>query len=227
MISKSPETTPETNNAQEKRKKRRATATIKKSILKAAYEEFKSCGFRDAKIAAIAASANVTEAQIYRYFPSKASLFQESIFDPLESHFKDYYDKYVKHVDKQHPILNPDSNSIINVQKEYMKNLQVLFQENEVALRSLVADSGELTHNTSGALYLEGLQNYFDHVAEIMADRLGTTASKEIHLNIRIGFAALLAAQLFKPWLLPASLGTDEEIREAAVDFATKGLVQP
>ncbi len=60
-------------------------------IIRAAADEFKASGFTGATTAAIARNAEVTEAQLFRYFASKAELFRESVFKPLNQHFLDFF----------------------------------------------------------------------------------------------------------------------------------------
>src|SRR5687768_3693056 len=66
------------------RRKRRSPEQLTNKILHAAAEEFKRLGYGGATTAGIARRADVTEAQLFRYFSSKAQLFRESIFEPLD-----------------------------------------------------------------------------------------------------------------------------------------------
>ena len=50
------------------------------AILAAATEIFGAKGFRDARTADIAASAGVTERTLFRYFPTKDSLYRRVMF---------------------------------------------------------------------------------------------------------------------------------------------------
>src|SRR5580693_7467039 len=70
-----------------KRRKRRSTEENMDRIIRAAADEFKASGFTGATTAVIARNAEVTEAQLFRYFASKAELFRESVFKPLNRHF--------------------------------------------------------------------------------------------------------------------------------------------
>ena len=74
-----------------KRRKRRSTEENMDRIIRAAADEFKASGFTGATTAAIARNAEVTEAQLFRYFASKAELFRESVFKPLNQHFLDFF----------------------------------------------------------------------------------------------------------------------------------------
>ena len=67
-----------------KKRKRRAMDELMGLILAAAADEFKTRGFARATTASIAKKANVTEAQLFRYFKLKSDLFSSAVFDPLE-----------------------------------------------------------------------------------------------------------------------------------------------
>src|SRR6267142_4699187 len=82
-----------------KRKKRRSTEENLDRIMRAAADEFEASGFTGATTAAIARRADVTEAQLFRYFASKAELFREAIFKPLNQHFVDFNARHLAAVD--------------------------------------------------------------------------------------------------------------------------------
>jgi TetR/AcrR family transcriptional regulator len=63
----------------EKKKKRRNSEETKKRILAGAETEFAAKGFDGARLANIAASADVQQALIHHYFSDKAGLYREVI----------------------------------------------------------------------------------------------------------------------------------------------------
>src|SRR5438067_10451835 len=72
------------------RRRRRSPEELADRILAAAREEFKLHGLSGATTAAIARRADVTEAQLFRYFESKAELFREAVFAPLNRHLREF-----------------------------------------------------------------------------------------------------------------------------------------
>ena len=76
------------------RRKRRSAEDIRARIMSAAAHEFEAAGYSGATTAAIARRADVTEAQIFRLFDSKAELFRESVFQPLNEHFARFQARY-------------------------------------------------------------------------------------------------------------------------------------
>ena len=69
------------------RRRRRSSEEVAERILEAAAEEFERAGYSGATTAAIARRAEVTEAQIFRFYASKQELFRAAIFTPLNAHF--------------------------------------------------------------------------------------------------------------------------------------------
>ena len=43
-------------------------------------------------------------------------------------------------------------------------------------------------------------------------------------LMVRVSFAAVLANVMFKDWLFPPGMASDDEIRQAIVDFTIDGI---
>ena len=73
------------------KRKRRSTEEIIDRLMEAACEEFERSGYAGSKTAEIARKAGVAEALIFSNFGSKAKLFQDSIFKPLDRHFPRLY----------------------------------------------------------------------------------------------------------------------------------------
>jgi TetR/AcrR family transcriptional regulator len=58
-------------------------------IIDAARRVFLDCGFAGARTQRIAREADVTEALLYRHFPSKEALFEAAVLEPLEAMVND------------------------------------------------------------------------------------------------------------------------------------------
>ena len=68
-----------------KPKRTRLTAEARRErILEAARQVFLESGFAGARTRRIAEEAGITEALLYRYFPSKADIFRAAVHEPLE-----------------------------------------------------------------------------------------------------------------------------------------------
>ena len=79
-----------------KQRQRRSPAEIRERLLRASRKEFERCGYAQARTAAIAQRAEVTEAQLFRYFPTKSALFQSAVFQPLNQHFADFVTQHLR-----------------------------------------------------------------------------------------------------------------------------------
>lgn len=72
----------------------------KERIMRAAIEEFQTCGFERAKIEVIAQNAGVAKGSIYQYFDDKKELFLYSVIWAL--------DYFMKAIDRQTPLKDMD-----------------------------------------------------------------------------------------------------------------------
>src|SRR4051812_10602570 len=66
------------------RRERRSAEEQRSRILAAARVEFVKSGFAGTKMRDIAAAADINDALLYRYFESKAHLFDAAVYAPLE-----------------------------------------------------------------------------------------------------------------------------------------------
>lgn len=198
------------------RKPRRAPGEIRARILQAAGEEFKNSGFSGATTLNIARRAEVTEAQLFRYFGSKPALFHEAVFEPLVRHFDEFEAKYVHGT--------PETIALRDNAQIYIAGLQKFIREHSKLLMSLVFAQAYAPFTTPGVGGIDSLQSYFAKGAAMMTRRTGGKARVAPRLMVRVSFAAVLACILFKEWLFPAGMATEEEISAAIVDFVIDGI---
>jgi len=198
------------------RRKRRNPEEIHGLILDAAAREFGANGYSGATTAAIARRADVTEAQIFRFFDSKADLFREAIFQPLNRHFAEFQTRNV------HDLNAADATR--ELARRYINELQDFMGEHSRMLMSLIVASA-YEQETSGRLTdIEGLRAYFEKGAETMTRRTGGDTRVAPDLMVRVSFAAVLACVMFKEWLFPPGLASEEDIRNAIADFTIDGI---
>ena len=185
-------------------------------IIRAAADEFKSSGFTGATTAAIARNAEVTEAQIFRYFASKAELFRESVFKPLERHILDFHSSQ----------LSADAGAETRALKSrrYIRELQRFLSEHSQMLMSLVVAQTYAPGSTDGVNEIESLGTYFERGAAMMTSRMAASPRVDPKLMVRVSFAAVLACILFKEWIFPKGLASDREISAAIEEFVMDGI---
>jgi len=177
-------------------------------LIEAAEEEFRRSGFAGATTAAIARRAESTEAQLFRYFGSKADLFREAIFKPLNRHFQDFISRQVNNAD---PHEGDRAKS-----KRYIAELQRFLDSHSSMLMSVVVAQMYTPKTAHGVAEI-------DIGTGLLAARKGKKPKVPPRLLSRVSFAAVLACVVFKDWLFPEGLATDGEITAAITDFVNDG----
>jgi len=197
------------------RRTRRSAEEITRRLLDAAVAEFSLNGYAGARTAAIAQRAGVVEPLLFKYFGTKANLFQRAIFDTLDRHYTRFVDTHAS---------DPgDRSSRVAQSSEYVGQQQDFLRDNSRMFMSLIlreafdADAGE------GVEGLGGLQEFLDKMSAFAEARRGDGDATASKLIARISFGSLLACVLFRDWLLPKDIASDEQVRQAVIDFVLKG----
>lgn len=198
------------------RKPRRAPDDIRYNILEAAGEEFTSCGYAGATTLNIARRAEVTEAQLFRYFATKSILFREAVFEPLVRHFDEFNARHLQ--------AGPDSIAVRENARIYIGELQHFIREHSKMLMSLVVAQTYAPLTMPGVGEIDSLQSYFARGAALMQQNTKGAAKVAPKLMVRVSFAAVLACVLFKDWIFAPGLAGEEEISEAIIDFVIDGI---
>ncbi len=198
------------------RRKRRAPGEIRDRVIEAAGEAFERFGYSGATTAEIARRAEVTEAQIFRYFASKAELFQAAVFEPLNRRFAEYNAAMLS--------AEPAAESFREGSPAYITSLQEFMERHSKALMTLVV--ARAYEKAAGAEPSIGqdLREYFEIGAAAMRQRVGEDPRVAPELMVRVSFAAVLGCALFKDWLFPPGLASDEAIRQATIAFVVDGI---
>ena len=175
------------------RRKRRSPEQLTNRILHAATEEFKRLGYAGATTAAIARRADVTEAQLFRYFGSKANLFREAIFEPLDEQLLRFTNTHVEDGDRS---LFEENAAL------YIDELRKFIAENVDMITSLVAAEMYEKQAAHGVGAIGSLGRYFDRGASVMRER-GDQPKVDPRLMVRVSFVAVLACVMFRDWIFP------------------------
>ena len=198
------------------RRKRRSPEELRDLILAAAAHEFEAAGYAGATTAAIARRAETTEAQIFRFFPSKADLFRAAVFEPLNRHFSDFQSRAVA--------LAGEGLDRRALAERYIGELQDFIGEHSRMLMSLIVARAYMPDTTHGLGEIEGLLAYFDRGRAMMSARTGGHEKVPAELMVRVSFAAVLGCVVLRDWLFPEGLASDEAIRQAIADFTIDGI---
>jgi AcrR family transcriptional regulator len=207
---------PNGKGAKMKRRPRRSTEEIVNLIIASACEEFERNGYEGTKTAEIARKAGVAEALIFSNFGSKAKLFHDSIFNPLNRHFLDF--------SASHRISPEDVEAFKEGTRQYILELQQFIQQHSRMLTSVVAAQIYKTDDLQGVGQVEGLHDYFSRATANAMNRNIVKPRVDPRLMARVSFAAILACTIFKDWLFPRNLASDAQITEAIRDFVMEGL---
>jgi AcrR family transcriptional regulator len=207
---------PKTRSRVPKRKRRSANDLLNR-IVRAAGEEFKRCGYAGTTTAAIARRADVTEAQLFRYFGSKSTLFRETVFKPIDQHLMSFVNAHMR-VDAVKTV------SRLKMSRRYTSELQQFIRNNSKMLTSLVVAQTYQMGTAHGVGKIDSLGTYFEHGASMMTKRLKTKPKIDPKLLVRLAFVAVLAAVMFKDWIFPPGLASDEDIEAAINDFILAGI---
>lgn len=197
-------------------RQRRTSDEVKGRLLQAAREEFERCGFAGATTASIARRAEVTEAQLFRHFGSKANLFSEAVFIPLNQHFVEF---------NAEPADGPaELSADAERTAQYIEELQQFLEANSKLLMSLAVAEAYDAGSTRGVGDVDSLQRYFERGAAMMAERLDPPPCVDPALTVRVAFASVLGTILFRGWLFPPGLAPAEQIRVALQEFVIHGM---
>jgi AcrR family transcriptional regulator len=197
------------------RRKRRSPEELLQRILQAAADEFRRCGYAGATTAAIARSAEVTEAQLFRYFPSKAALFREAVFKPLDQQLAAFLDTHMA---------DEDPEVIRQSMSDYIGELQRFIREHAQLLTSLYVVQTYEPQTIEGLSTMSSLATYFDRGASTSSRRLTGEPKVDPRLMVRVSFAAVMGCVLFRDWIFPPGLATQDEIADAINAFVLEGL---
>jgi AcrR family transcriptional regulator len=197
-------------------RRRRSTAEIVERLLSAASEEFERNGYDRTKTATIAKKAAVTEALIFNHFGSKANLFQEAIFKPLNQHFLEFC--------KHHVVAPGDAQGLRTETAQYVKELHGFVEDHSRMLMSLVVEQLYASEMGQGIGAIEGLEEYFSGTIAVTMERYSGTRAIDPDLLARISFATIFACAIFKDWLFANSPASEDEIRTAIGRFVMDGV---
>jgi AcrR family transcriptional regulator len=200
------------------RRRRRSSTEIMDGLLAAATAEFSENGYAGATTAAIARRGAVTEAQLFRYFPSKADLFREAVFKPMREHIEGF-------VSQASPG-NARTGRDMERAGEYITELQGFLRKHSRLLMSLIT-ARVYEHEARPAFGANSLDRYFERGAATLAEGLGRGSGVAPELMVRVSFAAVLSCVLLDDWLFPDSLATPDAINEAIKAFVVHGISAP
>lgn len=199
------------------RRKRRSTQEVIDSILDAAVVEFSESGYTSATTAAIARRAGVVEALIFSHFGSKKNLFHKTVYKSLDDHFSEFL--------KTHHHDDSDIEALLKDTREYMSDLVRFVRTHSGLFKSLIVnETYAYGKDEDMPVGPQGLQDYFNKMADTEVGLLKRRPQVSPHLLGRISFATILGCILFEDWLFPIGIASEREIHEGLCDFLMDGV---
>jgi AcrR family transcriptional regulator len=193
------------------RRNRRREDDIRQLILEAARQEFTRLGYAGATTRAIAQLADVSESLVFRYFGSKAALFDLVVFGP--------FNELMARFNETHSVAEDAPTHIAN-SRDFVRNLLQYLRANRMLIAGFLQNFAS-RFEENGSPPASGFENYFA-LSQASVDRLhrSTTgyADPSIWLAVRLGFATVLGSVLFSSWLFAE--------KEPDIEVLTDGLVR-
>lgn len=181
-----------------KRRARRSESELRKLILKAAREAFGRYGYAATTTRAIAIRADVSESLLFRYFGTKAAMFDQVVFGPFVELIDHYFSSQA---------VSADALTHETQTKRLLVDLVGYLRENPMLARSLV----EVQAEAEAPLILGRLESYFKRARDTLAQLYpGQDELPVRDLDMRLGFGMILGAGVFADWLLPMNPSADE-----------------
>jgi AcrR family transcriptional regulator len=199
-----------------KRRPRRSTQEIIDRLVEAAGEEFERNGYGGTTTAAIAQRAGVAEFLIFNHFGSKAKLFEDSIFKPLNQHFQSFCATHL--VDAR------DEEGLKKETQRYILELLRFIQRHSRALMSVLMTQIYEHDDIDGLREVSGLQEYFGRAQAMRMNRRPGKPRIDHKLMPRVSFATVAACVIFKDVFFPKGLASEEEVHAAICDYVMYGI---
>jgi AcrR family transcriptional regulator len=193
---------------------RRSGNEVRALIAASARAVFSERGFAGATTREIADRAGASEVLIFRYFGSKAALFEAIIVAPFDKLIGDFLDSH------------RDVNSMpdrLGGNEEFIQSVYPFLKKNSDLLLALAKSAGP--DRNGGPMH--GLDNYFARAAErvqLQYQREGLEADISPDLSVRFGFGMLAAAILFQDWFFPDGEPDEREVTHALSQLLYKAF---
>lgn len=189
---------------------RRTGEEVVERLRGAATSEFASNGYSRTKTAMIAQSAGVSETLLFKHFGSKARLFNETVFGPIDQHFEE-----LSRQDGQAAETTPRG----TLAKRYILEMQDFFRAHADALRLLIMSQSFEDEQVHGIDKLSSLHRYFAKASDMARAHIAGEPRIDPKLVACISFATVLSCELFRDWLFPEGWGSEDDIHRAVADF--------
>lgn len=200
----------------------RSQAT-KDKILVAAREAFTTEGFDRASTRSIAAGAGVNPALIFRYFGSKAGLYEAAVLRPLQAFVEEFVAEWDGYESEPHLATQTAS--------DWLGGLYDLFREHQELVLALLGPSGGSGLGEESAQVANWIAQVIDRVGVVIeteAQRRGWSGF-DTRMSIRIALGMALSLAVMEDWIFPAGgpRPDRDEIVAGMVSFVLRSMSNP
>lgn len=200
------------------RRVRRTNTEVRALILQSARDLFAERGYAKTTTRDIAKRAKASEVLLFRYFKSKAELFEEAISEP--------FDDFMRQIVEERAAANVSAGDPVELGRTYVEALyRRLLTERQLIL-SLITTRAYEGGAEEGADRPRGLQHYFaesEASLRSMYRSRGVEAEIDPAVGARLAFAAVVAGALLQDWLFEG-VEHAESVTEAMGRFVIHGL---
>ena len=194
------------------RRSRRSRDEIRQLIVTSARGAFAERGYAGATTRDIATRAGCSETLIFRYFETKAKLFEEAVFTPFDTLIGEFLEASTSEtLDRQ------TGNEV------FVRSIYLFLKDNADLLRALAKSPVDAGDNGP----MHGLDNYFRRAVERLQLQYrleGAEADVPPRLSVRFGFGMVAAAILFEDWFFPDDTTDEQAATEALTRMMFKAL---
>jgi AcrR family transcriptional regulator len=173
---------------------RRKPGQLRQELIEVARASFIEAGFKGASMRQIAARANTTDAMLYRYFDSKAELFEASVLSP----FKEFVSGLVSEWQSQ-PVSSLPNETLLASFTEQVYDFTVEHRRLMLALIAADAFDDDPTGNVRQA-FTETIGQIV-HQVKAEQEARGLSAV-DIEIAAPAMMAMIIATALLEEWLL-------------------------
>jgi AcrR family transcriptional regulator len=193
-------------------------------IVVAARDAFRTDGFDKASTRAIAAAAGVNSSLIFRYFGSKAGLYEVAVMAPLQGFIDDYVRRWADHQDG--PQLAE------RVAAEYLGGLYDLFRGHRELVLALVGGSQQAGLDSEQAQIAEWVAQLLDGVQVVVdteAERRAWVGFVGGRMTLRMSLGLAFSMAVLEDWMFPDDerRPTRDEIVHSMVSFVLRSMNNP
>jgi AcrR family transcriptional regulator len=199
------------------RRPRRRPGEAREALVAAARDAFIDAGYQGASLRQIAAKAGTTQAILYRYFPSKAELFKESVLGPFEAFVTALVDGWRA----THVSATP-TNDLIAGFTESLYDFSLSHRGLIAALLAADAHGGE---STGGAK-----ESFRRTIADVVARALEDAVSRgwadiDVEVAVPITMSLIISTALLDDWLFdPAARPDRDRILKEIVRYEIRAI---